>query len=314
MLKFIALKVSNLKLDDIAGLTSETVTIATPQISILGTVGTVKLQALTAASSSFVAALHRQRASELTELIEEKDRQRDALFAEIKRTAKTGQQSSLPAIAAAGNKMVEFLHPFWETGSERMMSQTTQIQLIETRYNADASLAAAAMTLGITVQTQTFFSTNAELLALYNERLNIMSEIVETPAASSLRKEVVASYSEFCSAVEITLSATPAEALQLLFNEMNDIRRKYISRLPVPLDEKHTSVAPIENQEYTGEHITPLPKVFYQTDKELRELVFAQDFTVTYRNNVDVGEAKLLIHGKGKYSKQYTTSFHIIHE
>jgi hypothetical protein len=310
MTKFIALNVSHLRLDDLGGLVSETVNITTPQAGILGTVGAAKLQTLTTANNTFHTLLNKQRASELTPQIKEKDEQRDALLAEVKRTAKTGQKSSLPAMAAAGNKIVAFFTPIWNIGKESIMSQTDEIKLLQSRYTADATLTAAAATLGISTQMQNLFTVNTALHTLYNERLDKMSDI-EGPSATSLKKEVVKDYNGLCGAVEITLSALPTTALQKLFTEMNDIRRKYISRLPTPLDPARTSVAPIPEQPYTGRHITPLPRVFFQTDTELRELVFSQDFTVTYRNNTKVGEAQLFVHGKGKYTGRYNTTFHI---
>jgi hypothetical protein len=314
MEKFIALKVSNLKLDDLEGLASETVTVASLQSSsTLGTLGTAKLQTLATGNAAFLKLLHQKRASELTPQIAEKERLRDALFAEIKRESRAGEQSSLPAIAAAGSKMVAFLKPFWEIAKEPIMSQTAQIKLINTRYSADSALQQAAATLGINSQMQSLFTANSALETLYNQRLAEMGTI-ELPSATSMKGQVVAAYDEFCETVEITYSVQPTvTALQLLFNEMNDIRRKYAARLPVPLDEKHTSVAPIDDQVYTGRHLTPLPRVFYRTDGgELRELVFSQDYTVTYRNNVEVGEAHLIVHGKGKYSGRYETTFHIV--
>jgi hypothetical protein len=35
------------------------------------------------------------------------------------------------------------------------------------------------------------------------------------------------------------------------------------------------------------------------------------DFDVTYRNNIEAGEAQLFVHGKGKYAGKYITTFHI---
>jgi hypothetical protein len=304
--------VSRLRLDDIAGLTSETIAVATLQTSSLGTVALAKLQTLNEKNDIFLNSLHQQRASELTVQINAKDKQRDLLFAEIKRTSKTGQQSSLENIAAAGTKMVDFLTPFWDITKEPMMSQTVQVRQVALRYGADPALANAAYTLGIDVQFQELFVTNNDLQNLYDARLLEMAK-VEGPSATSIKTEVVRAYNEFCTAVEITLSATPTDGLQLLFNEMNEIRRKYIAHLPTVLDDAHTSVAPVPDQNYTGRHITPLPRVFYQPDSgELRELIFAEDFTVTYRNNVKVGEAKILVHGKGKYSGRYESVFHII--
>jgi hypothetical protein len=82
--------------------------------------------------------------------------------------------------------------------------------------------------------------------------------------------------------------------------------------VPISLSESHTSVAPIAEQVRTGKHITPIPLVFFNHDGKLDELIFAQDFTVTYRNNGEVGEAKIMIHGKGKYTGTYSTHFHIV--
>lgn len=312
MLKFIALKVSNLRLDDIGGLNSETLAVAAQQTPSLGTVALAKFQTLEVKNNSFLALLHQQRASELTVQIEAKDKLRDSLFAEIRRSAKTGQLSSLANIAAAGAKMVDFLTPFWDISKEPMMSQTAQIKQVALRYSADPALAAAASTLGIDAQIQELFNANNDLQNLYDARLLEMAKI-EGPSASSIKTDVVTAYNDFCTAVEITLSATPTDALQLLFNQMNEIRRKYIAHLPTVLDETHTSVASIPDQQYTGRHITPLPRVFYQPNEgELRELIFAEDFTVTYRNNVKVGEAKIFIHGKGKYTGRYQSVFHII--
>jgi hypothetical protein len=311
MTRFIALSVSNLRLDDLAGLASETIAVANPQTPALGAVGTAKLQVLITVNGTFVSLLNKNRASLLTPQIEEKDRERDGLLAEIKRTAKTARKSSVPATAAAGAKLVDFLTPFWNIGKEPMMSQTTQVTLLTERYTADPDAVMAANTLGLSAIIQSLITANTDLFNLYNERLS-ETGATDGPSASSLKNEVVAAYDGFCASVEITLSALPSDALQLLFNEMNGIRRKYISKVPVPLDETHTSVAPIAEQTRTGRAITPLPRVFVQRAGDLRELVFAQDFTVTYRNNVEVGEAKLLVHGKGKYTGTYATTFHIV--
>ena len=311
MKRFITLNVPRLKLDDLAGLTSETLAVAAVQTSYLGVVGLSKYQTLNSVCTNFLSLLHPQRGSDLTGQIREKDRERDALFAEIRRTAKAAEKSSMTPVAAAGSKIVDFLHPFREICKEPMMSQTAQVKLIAARYGADPTLAQAASTLNLGSRIQAFFNADSALQTLYEARLK-ESGTLKAPPATGAKAELVAAYNDFCAAVGITLSVTPSANLQLLFNEMNEIRRKYISRLPVPLDEAHTSVAPIPEQKANGRHLTPLPRVFYNSGTDLRELVFAQDFTVTYRNNINVGEARLFIHGKGKYTGRYETTFHII--
>jgi hypothetical protein len=74
----------------------------------------------------------------------------------------------------------------------------------------------------------------------------------------------------------------------------------------------HAVVEPIPTQPYTGKAVTVIPKVHYREDeKQTVELVFAVDFTVTYKNNTKVGTANLVIHGKGKYKGQKTVTFNI---
>jgi hypothetical protein len=311
MHKFIPLKVFNFRLDNLEGLISETITVSTLHITALGAVGAAKLQSLVAKNDTFVVQLNKNRSSLLTPRIREKDRERNSLFCEIRRTAKTDRRSSNPVTAAAGARLVDFLRPFWGINKKPMATQTEQIHILSSRYTADAALVAAAVTLGLDAVVQSLFAVNDELHSLYNARLNEQGNI-DGPSASSVKHDVVTAYDEFCDSVEITLSALPTDALQHLFSEMNNLRRKYISKLPVPLSESHTTVAPIAPQVRTGRHITPIPRVFYNHDGKLEELVFAQDFTVTYRHNVEAGEAKLLVHGKGRYTGRYSTHFHIV--
>jgi hypothetical protein len=257
-----------------------------------------------------MSLLNKEQGSPLTPAISAEDTKRDGLFAEIKRTSKAASKSTIPATAAAGAKMVEVLKPFWDINAEPMMSQTAQITILSSRYSADPVAVAAVSTLGLTPVMAALFASNTALLNLYNQREQELATAAG-PSASSIKTDVVASYDDFCDTVALTLSGLPSANLQVLFNEMNDVRRKYISHLPTPLDEKRTTVEPIPVQSYTGTPVTPLPKVHFRSDDGTVELQFAKDFDVTYRNNTEVGEAKLSIHGKGKYTGRYDTTFHI---
>jgi hypothetical protein len=68
----------------------------------------------------------------------------------------------------------------------------------------------------------------------------------------------------------------------------------------------------VPDQLYTGRAVTPLPRACYREEgKPTVELVFAHDFSVTYKNNLDVGTADLILHGKGAYKGQKKTTFNI---
>ncbi|MDR3245142.1 MAG: DUF6261 family protein [Prevotellaceae bacterium] len=77
-------------------------------------------------------------------------------------------------------------------------------------------------------------------------------------------------------------------------------------------DISNVAVGDIPPQTHTGEQVIVIPDVFYTEEgQQTVKLVFAKDFTVTYRNNVEVGTAELVLHGKGRYRGSKTVTFNI---
>jgi hypothetical protein len=71
---------------------------------------------------------------------------------------------------------------------------------------------------------------------------------------------------------------------------------------------------PIAQQAYTGEPITPLPEVFYTSEKTgTVKLVLGKDYNLAYKNNTNVGNAECIIKGKGKYKNKKIVTFIIVH-
>jgi hypothetical protein len=74
----------------------------------------------------------------------------------------------------------------------------------------------------------------------------------------------------------------------------------------------HTVVEPIPTQPYTERPVTVIPNVYYREEgKETVRLSLGKDFSVTYRNNINVGTAELTIHGKGAYKGQFTVKLNL---
>jgi hypothetical protein len=74
----------------------------------------------------------------------------------------------------------------------------------------------------------------------------------------------------------------------------------------------HCVIEPIETQKHTEKAVVPIPRAYWrEKDKPTVELVFAKDFSVTYKNNVEVGTADVTLHGKGAYKGQKTATFNI---
>ncbi|MDR1170812.1 MAG: hypothetical protein LBK97_08275 [Prevotellaceae bacterium] len=135
------------------------------------------------------------------------------------------------------------------------------------------------------------------------------------PSPTSLRGNLEKCYSNFCNITVRSLNLQYSEALENLFQVMNEIRIKYVKSLPVKLADKNTSVDAIPAQQYTGKSVTPIPRVYIRTkDDTFSELQFTVDFFTTYRNNINIGEAQIIIHGKGKYCGSHASTFHIVRE
>jgi hypothetical protein len=74
------------------------------------------------------------------------------------------------------------------------------------------------------------------------------------------------------------------------------------------IDIRQAIVASIPDQSHTEEPITFIPNVEYEGKK----LVFGTDFTVSFKNNTEIGNATLSIRGIGKYKGTKIVTFNII--
>jgi hypothetical protein len=67
--------------------------------------------------------------------------------------------------------------------------------------------------------------------------------------------------------------------------------------------------SPVAPQPYTGEPCTPVPEVLYVTPGGAVKLELGRDFNITYKNNVNAGNAECTVHGKGGYKGRKTVTF-----
>jgi hypothetical protein len=312
MIKFHPLHTQRLTILNLAGLSSETIIAGNAAGTALGALGTAALNALIAADGTFRVKLITAKTSPLTIQIHELDGERDTDSDEVWRTSNAAAKSSITANAAAGQKLVAFLKPYRDSTSEPLMSQTSTINYMEVQYNADKTLQDAAAVLQLDSVFKDLFYANTRLSALWNERANEDAG-KSGPSPSSLRGELERCYDGFCNIIIQTIKLQPSPALETLFQVMNEIRIKYHRSLPIRLTDANTIVDVIPAQPFTGQTVTPIPHVYVKKDDGTsNEIRFTVDYFVTYRNNIDIGEAKIIIHGKGKYAGRYTSTFHII--
>jgi hypothetical protein len=68
-------------------------------------------------------------------------------------------------------------------------------------------------------------------------------------------------------------------------------------------------ISPIEPQPYTGLPCTPVPDVFYETSEGTEKLILGKDYNITYKKNIQPGNASCIIHGKGAYKGRKIVTF-----
>jgi len=305
-IKLFPLAVRRLKLNDLSGLCTETIDVcaglAEKSPSDLLVVGFAKLKADVA---QFNTLLNRSPKSPITSDIVELDKKIGELFAEIKRTAKMSEKSSTPAKRNAGKVLLLVLHSFWKITSKAINTQSAEIGQLADRIGTDMEAQEALITLGIKEVWDQTVSTNIQLKALYLQRTNQNTAYLATPSATSMQDTVIVSYNDFCIVTEQLFLTMPSPDLESIFYCIDVIRRKYA--MPTKSDLKDAVIAPVPQQNYTGQPVTPPVDVFYVG----KRLVLGKDYNVTYKKNIEAGDASVTIHGKGEYRGKHTTSFYI---
>jgi hypothetical protein len=310
--KFISLSSNRLTLEDLAGLTGETIVVAQPIVSQLGSTGANIMNNLINNLNLMQTSLDRARNSPFTKPIQETNQACDGTMGDIKRTVKAGSKSIMPVIAAAGTTMMFFIKPFWDIDKGNIVTQIKLTDEMISRYNSDVSLTSAAATLGITNHFSTLSDQNKLLGSLYQQRLAEQGSSV--PPASTYHSDVAEGYDNLCLLVLKTLNfGIPTPELIAAFIEMDSIRMKYAAGLSARKNIHNHLQTKIEDQICTGYDITPDTVTNYiEKDKDPVRLYRGKDYDNSYNNNVQIGIGRMIFHGKGKYIGSETVTFNIV--
>ncbi len=237
---FSSLHIAGLSVADLYSLNKSTIEIAQPLKENIGDVPGAALAWLETANTEMGAQLNKQSKSGLTDALAEKDKDRDARFAEIKRNISTAMAGLDATKREAAESLKLLFGPYWETGKKAMNTETALIAELIGKINASESLTSQAETIGITAMLTGLETSNNEFDALYKER-NTQEAAKDTTSASSLKPAAAKSYEQFCTAVEQAVSFVPTDPLLTLFNQMDELRGKYALLIDKTDDENEDS-------------------------------------------------------------------------
>jgi hypothetical protein len=258
------------------------------------------------------------RKSTLTAKIEEADHAMDAALTALRTTIRGMRTFSVVAIADTATHVYTMLMDYGHVNIKPYEEQIGNIESILRQiteggdyYDAvNALKKVASIVGGMIVDLNNTFNTFRNLLSQRDKRSLKKPERTFLP----VRRDIEAVYHKIAVIINAGIVMKTSPAFVDFVNELNpEIERlnAEFHRARTRLTPAHTSVEPVPMQSYTGMPITPLPRVFFQTEKETLELELGKDFSLTYRNNTEVGEARLIVHGKGAYIGTHETSFYI---
>jgi hypothetical protein len=255
-----------------------------------------------------------QRRSEYTGKIAEADHQVDTALDIIGAVVHVALHSDDADTVDAASRIDLMLKNYGNVARKPYETEVGDVANILGRFGGD--LAPDVAKIGATLQVAKLGEAFDKFNALFDAR-NAQNVGKPSYTFGEVEKEMSGAYHQITSLVEINASLGASPAFAALIDELNP-EIKYLNDQYYHKSHKDLSaagvcaVASIPDQPYTGKPIIVIPEVSYsEQGKPSKELVFATDFTVTYRSNTNVGTAEIIIHGKGAYKGQKVVTFSI---
>jgi hypothetical protein len=288
--------------------------------ALLGSAGDALQEAIATLKPDFEAWLVKEntimqwvRKSVLTERIAEADRQIDRLLTGINAVVQAALHSSQPAVMEAARKVQIMLKRYGRVTRESYDEEAGDVRAILEQFNG--AYAAEVTLLGLTNWKIELAETFSDFEYLLRQRET--EQGVKPPyTARNVRKGIEEVYRQIAEIIDANCIAGTSPDFAAVIDLLNpDIERLNAEFARVRKDlgkSDHTVIEPLDTLPYTGKPITPLPVAYYREEgKPTVELIFGQDYSVTYKNNLQVGMAELIIHGKGKYKGSKSATFNI---
>jgi hypothetical protein len=258
--------------------------------------------------------------SKLTVRIEELDQERDHLYRGIADSVKADLNHFAEAKRAAARELESILKHYGDVTRKPLNEQTAIVYDVIRELFKPENLVHVTL-LELNEWLTRLENVNRELETVMSERFVEVSKRPEQ-RMKEIRKEVDNMLRAILDNLEALARTGSPYYNPAFIKEVNALMTYYKDLLAQEAGRRHPVkdistgdhlvVEPIATQPHTGKAITPIPRAYYREEgKPTAELVFAKDFTVTYKNNVEVGMADLVLHGTGEYKGKKAVTFNI---
>jgi hypothetical protein len=248
-----------------------------------------------------------QKSSDYTRQIADADHRDDSLVTGIRDTVAAALHHFDPAVVAAANTLSLRLKAFGEIQAKSYEEEATAVEILVDDLQSPAFAPQAAI-VGLTPWV-------AELRQAVDEFKDLLKLRDDETAGKpqqrlrEIRREIERVYRQIITRVSSADTLDTGNAYTEFINRLN-ARITYFNdhnHHPAPKSIRTADVDVIPVQIYTGKAITPIPVVHLED----KQLFFAKDFTLTYKNNVQPGVAEISIAGKGYYGGTKIVTFNI---
>ena len=224
-LSFGPLNAAKLTVNGVYSLCKSTIDLAKPVIAQIGVLPAAGLTHLETLNLQLGASVNKANKSAYTQELQQMDKERDNILAEIKREISTGVKSSNTDKKLAASALQLFMSPYWESNVLPQDVETGVVDDCLVKLNASEELKTAAVTLDI---TGLFASLDTKNKAFDQKFKNRNTEYAEKgEPATAIKPLVVPAYVQFCTALEQTVNLAPNDTVLALFYQLDELRKKY---------------------------------------------------------------------------------------
>jgi hypothetical protein len=249
----------------------------------------------------------------LTKEIREADKQLDRAYTALKQLVRAQTYSPIQASKDAAVRVYAMLRKYGSLTKRAYADEEGDILAVLEQTQSGGVYYNDIVTMGLSLsvtELQNRFTLFQKLLRDRDQKMLLKPE----KTFKKIRDEIEATYYPMIEIIDGGAALNPTSVFATFINDLNpEINRINAEFKRTLYDISSCEPEPIQVQTYTGFPLTPNPRVLYVTPHDgTTQLEFGKDYNLTFRNNINVGNAFCNIHGKGAYRGKKTVTFIII--
>jgi hypothetical protein len=245
--------------------------------------------------------------SSLTERLADVDKRIDDDVFVINNIVKAMMRHFNAATAEAARELNIRLKNFGNIRQKSYKEESAAVQLLV--RDLQTTFAQQVQILGLTELVADLGAAETEFTARFEQR-NTEEANRPQEKMNDIRKEIENEYKKMITAIQNDINVN-GDANCGEFTTKLNMEIKYFNEHARHRTKRNINEATVESiadQNFSEQQIIIIPIVWY----EHKQLIFATDFYVSYKNNIMPGNAELTIHGIGKFKGKKIITFNIV--